>query len=430
MESYTFTTPTCRQKRCIYMGLDAPGAVQPLTMLFSNLLLATVAAAGIVHLPLRVRNVADAPEIAQHLAARGILHATQTMGQSFYETEIEVGTPPQNVTVIFDTGSPQVWLPGSNTTACETHKNCRSSFDVSKSSTWRYKSHGPDAGWGGEGNNGLDTFSFLGQTIEDFHIWVATSRPSFNIGVFGQSANDNPKVNFVQALADSGKISRAVYSLNAEKPIDPENRKTEGVVNNVYYGGFDRAKYQGALTTVHVDHHGGYAMPLGGLSIQGEKVPLTREHQIVLDTGGTSSSYTNGTIKTISQKFGGNGHFEDGAWSIACDAKPELTYEWGNTKIDVDMAPYIRKRARGDCYLGGLGLNHDDQQILLTGPPLISRALVIYDNTRDTITLAKAKYTDESDVVELTGDVPGAEIYQNTAIPSSTLAVKAASTQA
>lgn len=52
-------------------------------------------------------------------------------------------------------------------------------------------------------------------------------------------------------------------------------------------------------------------------------------------------------------------------------------------------------------------------QILLNGPSLISKALVIYDNTRDTITIVKAKYTDESDVVEITGDIPGTVKYED-----------------
>lgn len=367
-------------------------------MLLSNILLATIASAGVVHLPLKARDVS------------GVAHSTQTMGHTFYETDLEVGTPPQKVRCIFDTGSGHVWFPGSNTTNCLDHKFCRSSYDVSKSSTWKFQSHG--SGWGSQGNNGKDTLSYAGETIKDFDIFVATERFAFDICIFGQSNDDDPSKNYVQALAHAGKISRAVYSLNAEKPIN-YGESTYGVVNNVYYGGFDKAKYQGPLTTIDCDHHGGYAMPLGGFSIQGEKVQLARDHQVVLDTGGMGSVYPNSTLKAVSQKFGGGGVFEDGAWKIGCDSKPEITYEWGYTKIDVDMIPNIIKSPKGGCHIGGLTATSDNTEILLTGPPLISRSLVIYDNVRDTITLAKAKYSDESDVVEITGDIPGAVLYKD-----------------
>jgi hypothetical protein len=89
----------------------------------------------------------------------------------------------------------------------------------------------------------------------------------------------------------------------------------------------------------------------------------------------------------------------------------------------VDLTHHIRKRPQGGCYLGYLTLAPDDQVTLLTGPAFISRAVVIYDNARDTITLGKAKFTDESDVVEITGDVPGAEIFKRDAVPSSSTLV-------
>ncbi|KAG5357717.1 Aspartic proteinase yapsin-3 [Yarrowia sp. C11] len=380
-------------------------------MLFSNLLLATIAVAGIVHVPLKARDISDSPDVAAHLAARGVDHDTQKMGSIFYEAEIEIGTPPQKVTVCFDTGSPLLWVPGANSTQCEQPNGCKSSFDNRKSSTWKYNRETHN--WGGIGNFGVDTVTYAGQTLKDFQVWVSKDKMANSMGIFGQSGSDDPTNSFVQGLAHSGKISRAVYSLNAEKPILWRNKATQGVVNNVYYGGFDRAKYEGPLTTIKVDHHGGYAMPLGGLSIKGEKVKTARDHQIVLDTGGIALTLPNNTLKLISQKNGGNGVWESGYYKVECGSKPEITYEFGYTKIDVDLSSYVLPSPHGGCRLEGVNPAEDNKQILLNGPPLISKALLIYDNTRDTITVGKAKYTDESDVVEITGDIPGAVKYED-----------------
>ncbi|QNP98243.1 YALIA101S06e04742g1_1 [Yarrowia lipolytica] len=385
-------------------------------MLLSNILLlsvASVTSAGVVHAPLTARSISESPHVAAYLAKRDIYHATPQMGRLYYETELEIGTPPQVVKAVFDTGSPLLWVHGSNSTQC-LQGHCQGSFNVSKSSTWHYLSESNN--WGGIGNWGNETVSYAGQTLTDFETWVSKGDPYmwFEIGIFGQSGTDDPRQSFVQGLADSGKISRAVYSLNAEKPILWNKPSSKGTVNNVYYGGYDRAKYQGPLTTIKCDHHNGYAMPLGGISIEGKRVKTTRDYQIVLDTGGINLTLPNGTIKALSEAYGGNGVYEaPGYFKCKCDTNPVVTLNFGYTDIDIDLKPYMLPSPHGDCWIGGIKPVSDDTDILLNGPPVISQALVIYDNHRDTITIGKAKFTDESDVVEITGDIPGTVNYED-----------------
>ncbi|KAG5360700.1 Syncephapepsin [Yarrowia sp. B02] len=373
-----------------------------------SLLLASLATAGIVHLPLTEREYTPEQHSAR-LASRGIVHATQTKNSRFYEAELEVGTPPQKIKGCFDTGSGLLWLQGVNTTNCLQHKHCDTAFNASASSSWRFT--GEHSGWGSKGNNGNETISYGGFEVKDFQTWVATDNFEWDMTIFGQAAVDNPKSNFVKALADAGKISRPVYSLNAEHPV---NWKDRGIVNNVYYGGFDRAKYQGELTTLNVTRHGTYTMPLGGFSTGGEAIKLTREHLVVLDTGTEVVFLPNSTLRAISEKFGGNGEFENHLYKVACDSNPELTYHWGYTNISMDLSKFVDRSSHdGKCVLQGLYAQKDSDQILLTGHDFISRALVIYDNEWDSITIGQAKYTDESDVVEITGNIPGALLYSD-----------------
>lgn len=380
-------------------------------MIFSNLLLASVVAAGVVHVPLEGRQLSDAPAVAEYLAARQVDHGSLKFEGMFYQAVVEIGTPAQNVSVCFDTGSPLLWTPGTNSTDCLAGK-CVSSFDVSKSSSWKYQSEG--ANWGGHGIWGKEIVSYAGQALTDFNVYVSKDRFSNNLGIFGQSGHDDPKGSFVTGLARSGKISRAIYSINGEKPINWRDPGTQGTLANVYYGGFDKAKYEGPLTTIDTLHHQGYGIPISGLSIEGEKSELVGFHQVVLDTGGIALQVPNNTLQRISEKFGGNGVYETpGYWKVACGSKPSLTYEFGYTKVDVDFETYVKTSPHGGCRLEGVDPKAPDSGTLLSGPALISRALVIYDNDRDQITIGKAKFTSESDIVEITGDVPGALLYKD-----------------
>ncbi|CAM9163652.1 unnamed protein product, partial [Phaeothamnion confervicola] len=49
-----------------------------------------------------------------------------------YVGELSVGTPPQSLTVVLDTGSSDLWIPGRGCTACGNH----ATFDYTKSSTY------------------------------------------------------------------------------------------------------------------------------------------------------------------------------------------------------------------------------------------------------------------------------------------------------
>ncbi|KAG5358410.1 Acid protease [Yarrowia sp. B02] len=382
-------------------------------MIFSNILLASVASAAVIGLPLQARQIKDAsPELLAHLEARqeGVYHGSMSKEGAYYNAEIEVGSPPQKVTVTWDTGSPLLWVPGTNTTSCQENK-CVSSFDISKSSSWKYEK--PGNAWGGHGNWGKDTVSYAGATIEDFNVYVSNdtiNSPSYNIGIFGQSADRDGKASFVQGLAESGKISRPVYSINANYYINTPSDKTEHTASNVYYGGFDRKKYQGPLTTVNTSGYGAYGIPISGLLVNGEKIKGERDHAVVLDTGGVSFEITNNTLGAIARANGGK--WGNRGWELRCDSKPTLTYEFGYTTIDLDLTVYMKKTSTENvCNWHGLRVVPDNKGTLLTGPALISRALVIYDNERSQITVGRARYTDESEVVEITGDIPGALLY-------------------
>lgn len=53
------------------------------------------------------------PEVRLLKRADGYEEIIITNQQSFYSVDLEVGTPPQNVTVLVDTGSSDLWIMGS-----------------------------------------------------------------------------------------------------------------------------------------------------------------------------------------------------------------------------------------------------------------------------------------------------------------------------
>ncbi|CAI4035051.1 hypothetical protein SMKI_12G1890 [Saccharomyces mikatae IFO 1815] len=67
------------------------------------------------------------PEAHLFKRADGYEEIIITNQQSFYSVELDVGSPPQNVTVLVDTGSSDLWIMGSNNPYCssDTRSNSR-----------------------------------------------------------------------------------------------------------------------------------------------------------------------------------------------------------------------------------------------------------------------------------------------------------------
>lgn len=376
-------------------------------------------------MPLTARDVADVPEVQEMFAKRGslpdeVVHGEQIMQRIFYETYLQLGTPAQNISFSFDTGSGYLWVPGVNSTACKENK-CRPDgmFDITKSSTWKYLTD--SSAWGGHGVVGKETVTYSGQTLENFNLYVTRDHMTNNHGWFGQSPSDDPAYSFVQGLASAKKISRAVYSINAEAPITQWNRQHGGnpsewkkVHSNVYYGGYDAAKYEGPLVTVDIKDEGSYHMPFHSFIVDGKEVPNTaNKYTVVIDTGAINLQLPNVTVEAIATGHGGHWDTKKNAWTVNCDAKPVLSYSWGYTAVDVDFDQFVTKQQDGSCLLQGYTLAPDDQTQFLAGPHFCSKAFVIYDNTRMQISVARAKYGPESNVVEINGDIPGAVSYND-----------------
>lgn len=364
-------------------------------MIFSNLLLASVAAAGVIKVPLK----------------GGPAHGDISMGQLYYLADIEVGTPSQQVkSVIFDTGSGHLWVPGTNSTAC-LQGQCQQgvSFDISASKTWKFNGYAP--GWDGNGITGNDTVKYAGLDV-DMQVWVSLDTIDNNLGVFGQGPlkGDDAQASYAESLAAAGKIPRSIFSLNSEEPIGTHETSSswDHVISNVYYGGFDSKKYEGPLTTVEIEDvdYEFYQVPISGFKVDGKDVQQDVKHSVILDTGGITLELSNSTVGQISNQH--NGGYDSNGWYVDCGAKPTLEYVFGTTFVPVDFSIFIRKDDQGKCRFPDITIAPDDQKTLLTGPPLISRALVIFDSTKRQVTIAKAKYTQESDIVELSGDIPGA----------------------
>lgn len=94
---------------------------------------------GVVRLPL-TRTTASSAQLDSGLRRRDAIGATLgPLQDNNYVIELSVGTPPQNVKLIFDMGSNNLWVnPNCGNAPCFAEESCRAGghFDETKSSTF------------------------------------------------------------------------------------------------------------------------------------------------------------------------------------------------------------------------------------------------------------------------------------------------------
>ncbi|KIW17261.1 hypothetical protein PV08_04452 [Exophiala spinifera] len=174
-----------------------------------------------------------------------------------YLIDVQVGTPPQSLSLVFDTGSSDTWVFSPE--ACSSDAQCAGSFNSSVSSTFDDTSPGSFAiSYGDQSHVEGDYF------IDDLRVSNATiSALTMGLAKTGQ----------FQGVATSHGIMGAGYVLNEavtganEYPNIVYELVSQNIIGNysfslwlddlfastgtILFGGYDSSRFHGSLTTMH-----------------------------------------------------------------------------------------------------------------------------------------------------------------------------------
>ncbi|KAL9236602.1 hypothetical protein vseg_011249 [Gypsophila vaccaria] len=262
-----------------------------------------------------------------------------------YFGEIGIGTPPQKFTVVFDTGSSNLWVPSSKcyfSIACFFHPNYKSS----KSSTYQKNGKSAAIHYGSGAISGffsVDNVEVGDLVVKNQEFIEATSEPGTTFvvahfdGILGLGFQEISVGNSVPVwynMMKQGLIKEPVFSFwlngNAE-----EGEEEEG--GELVFGGVDPKHFHGQHTYAPVTTKGYWQFEMGDVLIDGRTTGYCSGGCAAIADSGTSLLAGPTTIITqINEAIGGSG-----VVSKECKA---VVNQYGETMIDLLISQVTPKK--------------------------------------------------------------------------------------
>ena len=363
---------------------------------------------------------------------------------TFYSVSLEIGTPAQNITVLVDTGSSDLWVSNSDNPYCQNNYNPNSgisytntidceeygTFDPSASSSWSSNSTTFNINYGdttfARGVWGQDRLHLEDLNVTGLSFAVA-NRSNSTVGVLGiglpglevtytgsATGRSYQYDNFPLVLKRNGAIEANVYSLYLND--------SDASHGTVLFGAVDHSKYEGSLYTIPLVNTlsaNGFQNPVQfDVTLQGigmtfengtsQKTLTTTKIPALLDSGTTLTYLPESLVTTIAKQINASYSSRLGYYTIACPETSkktaaaldgtQLVFDFGGFYINATLEHFLVRASESTCLLGILP---QTAHSALLGDSFLTNAYVVYDLENKEISMAQAKYDSDTSDIEV-----------------------------
>jgi hypothetical protein len=317
-----------------------------------------------------------------------------------YYGEISIGTPPQEMTVVYDTGSSILWVP---TPEAVQNSHCtdpsqKQSYNYATSSTHEKNcsslslnyGSGPVTGHYSEdvvtiGNNVLQKFTF-GEVNDVTGLGQSWCGNGFD-GICGMafSALSNGLPPPMGAMVKLGQLQENVFAFYL-------GHETSG---DLVIGGVDPNHYSGEFVNVPLASDSYWQVELNGIEV-GTSIHLSVSKAII-DSGTSLLVGPEDDVENIMTTIGAER--QGGVYAIQCSSLQddfEITFSLNNNKFALSKEDIVLQEEQGLCLLGVQGTKLD---MWILGDVFMRAWYVKFDWCGQQVGIAEAKKTLRSEVV-------------------------------
>jgi len=356
-------------------------------------------------------------EKKEHTSAHVLPVELKDFMNAQYYGEIALGTPPQAFTVVFDTGSANLWVPSAHckgfNIACLLHRR----YTASQSSTYTEQGHPFAIKYGSgsmSGYTSIDVLTIGGIALPNVTFAEATSEPGIAFamtkfdGILGMGFSSiavDGQVPMHVALYNAGLIAEPVFAFYLQKQAHPSLMATPAEKDlgggMLMLGGVDERYYTGELLYVPVTRKAYWQFDMDAVELGGRR--QVSKAAAIADTGTSLISGPREDISRLISLMGikpssGSSDMDTGQYSIPCnqvDSLPPLTFIIGGREFTLSGPQYvldISSFGKDECMIGLMAMDVPPPAgpIWILGDVFLSKYVSVYDFGEDRVGFATA----------------------------------------
>ncbi|KAJ0161574.1 Candidapepsin-2 [Colletotrichum tanaceti] len=359
-----------------------------------------------------------------HLTKREAIEVVLRNREFYYSTDIMIGTPAQQVTVLLDTGSSELWVNPDCSTApsAAQAKQCSAAgqYNPRNSRTpptgpigTRRLNYGdpsdPNTQTSAEIAYFTDSITMGASVLVNQTFGVVTKSDGIATGIMGLAPDlkagferGKPYSLVLNSLADQGLIESRIFSLDL--------RHQSADSGMLIYGGVDKGKFIGELQRVPMVN-GAKGEPRLAVELTGIGMTLANsaetyaiaaaDKNVMLDSGTTLTRLHPTLARPILADLKATTD-SDGYWTAACSLRDSgsdsyVTFTFGKKTIRVPLSDFILDLGPrdGQCYVGLVTTT--DQQIL--GDSMMRAGYFVFDWDNMAVHMAQANDCGKEEIV-------------------------------
>jgi hypothetical protein len=276
-----------------------------------------------------------------------------------YYGDIQVGTPGQTMSMIYDTGSSNLWVPNTKKllSSHKVYTSSKSSTYIANGTTFSilYGS-GPVSGFYSEdtatiGGNALPSYTFAEvNNTKGLGLGYAVGKFDGICGMGWDDISVDGVKTPVRALVDNKVLDENIFAFYLG---------TGGAAGELTIGGVNKDRYTGEFSYVPVEDtvpgkKGYWALAMDDVQIGGASVTATRK--AIVDSGTSLIAVPKADIAGIAAKVGAKPLIK-GEYTIDCNADaPDIDVVINKKTYSIPKEAYIIN-AGGECLFGFLGMD-------------------------------------------------------------------------